>query len=319
MCPGIALVEARHEAYVDYHHRIIEAVERCVPVSAVMSIDEMACALIGKEQPLLAALDLAQRVKASVREHAGSTLRCSVGLATNRYLAKIASDMEKPDGLVALTPRHPACRARRIDPCATCPAWARAWRSGWRLRRHRDHGAAAGARPRAHARGVGRRGRRKAVATGCAARTSTIPRSNTRSSISQSHVLPPELRTEQGAYSVLHKLLHKAAMRLRSGAPLDDASLAEREVRGAETGGLPRAPVPAFCRAPGRRAPRSSSARTTRHLSRRSAGCGPHGRARRAPRQAFLRRRPPGLSGARPPAHAFALLGVRGGVAPLTA
>ena len=30
-------------------------------------------------------------------------MRCSVGLATNRYLAKVASDMEKPDGLVALT------------------------------------------------------------------------------------------------------------------------------------------------------------------------------------------------------------------------
>src|SRR5450432_1088729 len=104
MCKGIELVEARHELYVDYHHRIVQAVERCIPVTAVMSIDEMACQLIGREQPLLAALDLAGRVKASVREHAGETLRCSIGLATNRYLAKIASDMEKPDGLVALTP-----------------------------------------------------------------------------------------------------------------------------------------------------------------------------------------------------------------------
>jgi hypothetical protein len=34
MCPGLQLVEARHKEYVDYHHRIIEAVERCVPVSA---------------------------------------------------------------------------------------------------------------------------------------------------------------------------------------------------------------------------------------------------------------------------------------------
>src|SRR5271170_5339908 len=104
LCPGIALVEARHELYVEYHHRIVEAVELCVPVSAVLSIDEMAASLIGREQPLMAALDLGRRVKDSIRERVGSTLRCSVGLAPNRYLAKIASDMEKPDGLVALTP-----------------------------------------------------------------------------------------------------------------------------------------------------------------------------------------------------------------------
>src|ERR1700728_2372627 len=96
MCPGLVLVEARHEVYVDYHNRIVEAVERCVPVAAVMSIDEIAASLMGREQPLIAALDLARRVKESIREHAGATLRCSVGLAPNRYLSKIASDMEKP-------------------------------------------------------------------------------------------------------------------------------------------------------------------------------------------------------------------------------
>ncbi len=72
MCPGLALVEARHELYVEYHHRIVQAVERFVPVASVMSIDEMACRLIGREQPLMAALDLARRIKASIREHAGA-------------------------------------------------------------------------------------------------------------------------------------------------------------------------------------------------------------------------------------------------------
>ena len=41
MCPNMVFVEGRHELYVDYHHRIVEAVESCVPVTAVMSIDEM--------------------------------------------------------------------------------------------------------------------------------------------------------------------------------------------------------------------------------------------------------------------------------------
>jgi DNA polymerase IV len=103
MCPNMIFVEGRHELYVDYHHRIIEAVESCVPVAAVMSIDEMACRLMGRERPLLAALELGRKVKATIREKVGPMLRSSVGLATSRYLAKVASDMEKPDGLVALT------------------------------------------------------------------------------------------------------------------------------------------------------------------------------------------------------------------------
>src|ERR1039458_6892674 len=102
MCPEIVLVEGRHEIYTEYHHRIVEAVESCVPVTAVCSIDEMACRLIGRERPLLNAIDLGMRVKRTIRERVGECLRSSVGLATNRYLSKVASDMEKPDGLVAL-------------------------------------------------------------------------------------------------------------------------------------------------------------------------------------------------------------------------
>src|SRR5580698_2495270 len=58
ICAEIVVVEARHELYVDYHHRVVEAVESCLPVTAVLSIDEMACRLLGREQPLLAALEL---------------------------------------------------------------------------------------------------------------------------------------------------------------------------------------------------------------------------------------------------------------------
>jgi DNA polymerase-4 len=214
LCPGIALVEARHEAYVDYHHRIIQAVERCVPVSAVLSIDEMACALIGREQPLLAALDLAERVKASVRERAGSTLRCSVGLATNRYLAKIASDMEKPDGLVALTPDILHAALSGLTPRDLPGVGARMEK---RL-------AASGIETMAQLLALDRE-RMNAVSGGVGGEKLWYwlrgedfndPALEHQKSISQSHVLPPELRTEEGAYSVLHKLLHKAAMRLRS-------------------------------------------------------------------------------------------------------
>lgn len=215
LCPGIVLVEARHELYVDYHHRVIEAVESCLPVTSVMSIDEMACRLLGREQPLLAALELAREVKAAVRRKAGATLRCSVGMATNRYLSKVASDMEKPDGLVALTPDllHDALAALTprdlpgvgermekrlqqggiktmsqllaLDRVQLYTAWGGiGGEKLWHWLRGEDFGDL----ELEHAKSIG-----------------------------HSHVLSPELRTPEGAYAVANKLLHKAAMRLRKG------------------------------------------------------------------------------------------------------
>jgi len=100
MCPGLVLIEARHELYVEYHHKIVEAVESCLPVTAVLSIDEMACRL--RAGTAAVSCDgTGRQVKARIRNGWADAAQL-VGLATNRYLAKVASDMEKPDGLVAL-------------------------------------------------------------------------------------------------------------------------------------------------------------------------------------------------------------------------
>lgn len=213
MCPGITLVEGRHEIYADYHERVKKAVELCVPITAVCSIDEMAVRLLGREQPLTAALALARQIKQSIRDHAGKTLRCSIGLAPNRYLAKIASDMDKPDGLVALTPELLVPALSRLELRAlpgvgrrmekrlhasgihTMPellalsreqmndAWGGVWGERvWHWLRGEDFG------------------------------TTEL---EFQKSISHSHVLPPALRSMEGCYAVAHKLLHKAAIRLR--------------------------------------------------------------------------------------------------------
>ena len=214
MCPGLILVEARHEIYVDYHHRIVEAVESCLPVTAVLSIDEMACRLMGRERPLLAALELGRQVKARIRERVGTVMRSSVGLATNRYLAKVASDMEKPDGLVALpvdvlpealtqltlrdlpgigaqTEKHLNDKGIRtmhdllaMESEQSGQLWGSVW--GERLW-HWLHGEDFDMAETEHLK-----------------------------SISHSHVLAPDMRTAEKAWAVAHKLLHKAAMRLRS-------------------------------------------------------------------------------------------------------
>ncbi len=214
MCPDIELVEARHDVYVDYHNRIVEAVERCVPVSAVLSIDEMASSLIGREQPLSAALDLAKRIKASIRDRVGTTLRCSIGLAPNRYLAKIASDMQKPDGLVALTSDQLPSALTKLT-LRDLPG------VGARMEK-RLHDQGIGTMPQLL--GLNREQLNDAWGSingeklwyWLRGEDFQDPELEHQKSISQSHVLPPELRTEEGCYAVAHKLLHKAAMRLRT-------------------------------------------------------------------------------------------------------
>ena len=212
ICPGIVLVEARHEVYVDYHHRVVEAVESCLPVTSVMSIDEMACRLLGREQPLLAALQLAREVKAAVRR-VGTTLRCSVGLATNRYLSKVASDMEKPDGLVALTPDvlHDALAALtpRDLPGVGARMEKRLLTAGIQtmeqlLALDREQLSAAWG-------GIGG----EKLWHWLRGKDFGDAELEHQKSIGHSHVLSPELRTPEGAYAVANKLLHKAAMRLR--------------------------------------------------------------------------------------------------------
>jgi len=213
MCPDLVLVEARHEIYVDYHHRVVEAVESCVPVTAVCSIDEMACRLMGRERPLRAALDLGIRVKQRIREHAGEMLRSSVGLATNRYLAKIASDMEKPDGIVAL-------------PLDILPYALR------QLTLRDLPGVGARTEKRLNAQGLNTMDDLLALDSERAGQLwgsvwgqrlwhwlqgEDFEMSETEhlKSISHSHVLAPEMRSNEKAWAVAHKLLHKAAMRLR--------------------------------------------------------------------------------------------------------
>jgi len=106
LCPGIVLVPARHELYVDYHHRILKEINNHIPVSRVGSIDEMACELLGDEREPEKALALARRLKRGLLDNVGECLRCSIGIAPSRFAAKVASDMQKPDGLVLIRPEE---------------------------------------------------------------------------------------------------------------------------------------------------------------------------------------------------------------------
>lgn len=97
----LQVVEARPDIYVEMHKQIMAAVERCVPIDRVCSIDEAACRLSGPERLQENAIALAQRVQTEILT-VGECLGSSVGLAPSRLLAKLACGMKKPRGLTVL-------------------------------------------------------------------------------------------------------------------------------------------------------------------------------------------------------------------------
>ena len=99
MCPAVVPVQANHRLYTEYHERILKAVDTCLPVEKVCSIDEMACKLMGTERQVPAARELAMKVKRALREQVGECLTCSIGIAPNVFLGKVGSDLQKPDRL----------------------------------------------------------------------------------------------------------------------------------------------------------------------------------------------------------------------------
>jgi DNA polymerase-4 len=104
MCPGIVCVLARHDAYVRYHHWLKEEIDKHIPILSVDSIDEMSCELYGKYREDTEAVALAQRIQAAIKKNVGVCLGSSIGISTNRFLAKVGSDMKKPNGITVLHP-----------------------------------------------------------------------------------------------------------------------------------------------------------------------------------------------------------------------
>jgi len=101
-CRELIVTPARHEKYVEFHDAVVAEIWRHIPVTRVCSIDEVACRLLDNENGRDAAIALAARIKAGIRANIGDCLTSSVGIAPNRLLAKLASDMMKPDGLVVI-------------------------------------------------------------------------------------------------------------------------------------------------------------------------------------------------------------------------
>src|SRR5690606_20910292 len=87
----------RHDRYVEVSRAVFEIFARFTPLVEGLSIDEAFLDLSGTERLNGPARFVAEQIRASV--HHELALTCSVGLASNKFVAKIASEQNKPDGL----------------------------------------------------------------------------------------------------------------------------------------------------------------------------------------------------------------------------
>lgn len=212
LCPGLITVPARHDLYVDYHQRWVKEAENHLPLLKEMSIDEACFKMIGDECEEKNARAIAERMKAGIRRNVGDCLCASIGIAPTRLLAKIASNLQKPDGLTVLRDDQlpgPLLNLRLIDltgigrnmeahlinagVCSVADLWAltpKQARALW--------GSITGERYWYELHGV------------------EMPDiDHGRRSIGHSRVLAPESRTPEKARLVARALLLKAATRLR--------------------------------------------------------------------------------------------------------
>lgn len=212
LIPDIQLVVARHEIYINFHHQAVKAVDEIAPVRQVLSIDEMVCDLPAGYKTVERAMELANDIKRNLATKVGEYLKVSIGLAPNTFLAKLASNMQKPDGLVVLQSYDVPAKIEHL-PLRTLNGIGKNMEA--RLNHYGIHtiaqlyaqtsdqlrtvwGGVGGDRFYQKLRGV-----------------EIHVEENDMGSIGHSHVLPPVLRNKDDAYAVLDRLTQKAAMRLR--------------------------------------------------------------------------------------------------------
>ena len=211
-CPGIALLQARPDRYVELHHAVKRSIEKHLPITTTYSIDEWAVRLMGEERTPTAARRLAARIQRQIDDDFDGALPCSVGLAPSRLLAKTACELHKPHGLTVLTmDRMPGIlepmelrdipgvgsgmdlRLRQNDVTTPAELWALS-----RADCRRVWGSVQGEYFWSGFHGV-----------------DPVEPATHRRSMGHAHILPPQYRTESGAYGILTRLLCKAIMRCR--------------------------------------------------------------------------------------------------------
>jgi DNA polymerase-4 len=118
LCPNAVFITPRMEHYADYSRKIFAILREYTPLVEPLSIDEAFLDVTLSRGLFGPATDIGRAIKRRIRHEVGLT--ASVGVAPNKFLAKLASDLEKPDGFVVITAENAAAR---LAPLPVSKLW----------------------------------------------------------------------------------------------------------------------------------------------------------------------------------------------------
>lgn len=101
-CPDLIFVKPRFEAYKAVSHQIRDIFARHTDLIQPLSLDEAYLDVTYDKQGIGSAVKIAKAIRAAIREETGLT--ASAGVSYNKFIAKLASDQNKPDGMCVILP-----------------------------------------------------------------------------------------------------------------------------------------------------------------------------------------------------------------------
>ena len=118
LCPRLIVLPVRMECYAEVSEKIHTIFEKFTPIVESVSLDEAFLDVTGSVKLFGGAEKIAVAIKNDIKKETG--LSASVGVAPNKLLAKIASDLKKPDGLVIITEEN---KQEILDPLPVGKLW----------------------------------------------------------------------------------------------------------------------------------------------------------------------------------------------------
>lgn len=120
LCPELIFIQARHGYYAEVSAQIREIFARYTPLVEPLALDEAFLDVTASRRLLGNTEAIGRKIKADIKLEL--ELTASVGVAPNKFLAKLASDLNKPDGLVVIAP-DPDAIQRVLDPLPVRRIW----------------------------------------------------------------------------------------------------------------------------------------------------------------------------------------------------
>ncbi|MDA0768659.1 MAG: DNA polymerase IV [Chloroflexi bacterium] len=118
LCPEVIRVGSRFDRYREVSRQVMAIFHDITPLVEPLSLDEAYLDVTDRVTQELSSQSIAAELKARVKSELGLTI--SVGVACSKSVAKIASDMDKPDGLTVVAPGH---ELEFLAPLAVSKLW----------------------------------------------------------------------------------------------------------------------------------------------------------------------------------------------------